>query len=186
MCIPITPGSDRMVTSAAEWRYWQQARYNAFLMGRKFVPGDLWPLTLTFKLVRARHQTLLPSEFGANPFSRSGHIWFTNKQKVTHNAKNRTLRSSLRALKTSLRITYNILCTVHLNGHECIKYYLAIQIQQCCHHIIVDFKISLNVAVYNIQTSQGQHFFKIFRVRPQALLNTKSWQSNFQEFWSFL
>jgi len=51
--------------------------------GRKtvFVPGDLnlWHLTLTFKLVRARDQTRLPCEFGANPFSGSRYISYTNK-----------------------------------------------------------------------------------------------------------
>ena len=40
-----------------------------------FVPGDLdlWPLTLTFKLLRAKDQTRLPCEFGANPFRGSCH-----------------------------------------------------------------------------------------------------------------
>jgi len=64
-----------------------------------FVPRDLhiWPLTLTFKLVRARdhHQTRLPCEFGANPFSGSRDIWYTNKKPQTEGAKNRTFRSSL-------------------------------------------------------------------------------------------
>jgi len=46
-----------------------------------FVPGDLdlWHLTLTFKLIRARDQTRLPCEFGANPFSGSRYISYTNK-----------------------------------------------------------------------------------------------------------
>ena len=46
-----------------------------------FVPGDfdLWPLTLTFKFVRARDQTRLRCKFGANLFSRSRDIWATNK-----------------------------------------------------------------------------------------------------------
>jgi len=39
-----------------------------------FIPGNLSPLTLTFKLVRARNQTRVPSEFGANPFSGSRNI----------------------------------------------------------------------------------------------------------------
>jgi len=41
-----------------------------------FVPDDLdlWPLTLTFKLVRVRQQTRLPCEFGANQFSDSRDI----------------------------------------------------------------------------------------------------------------
>jgi len=40
---------------------------------RVFVPRDLdlWPLILTFKLLRAKDQTRLPCEFGANPFSGS-------------------------------------------------------------------------------------------------------------------
>jgi len=55
-------------------------------------------VTLTFKLVRARDQRRLPGEFGANPFSGSRDISYTNK-KVTDSAKNRTLHSSVRALK---------------------------------------------------------------------------------------
>jgi len=49
---------------------------------RVFVCGDLglWPLTLTFKIFRARDQACLPCEFGANPFSGSRAIWFMNKQ----------------------------------------------------------------------------------------------------------
>ena len=39
-----------------------------------------WPLTLTFKLVRARDQTRLPCEFGTNPFSSSQDISYTNKK----------------------------------------------------------------------------------------------------------
>jgi len=50
---------------------------------------------LTFKLVRARDQTRLPCEFGANPFSGSRHISYTK----SHSARNKTLRSSLRAVK---------------------------------------------------------------------------------------
>jgi len=70
-----------------------------------FVPGDLdlWPLTLTLKLVRARDQTFLPcefGEFGANPFSGPGDISYTNRKKQTDGAKNRTVRSSLRAVLT--------------------------------------------------------------------------------------
>jgi len=52
-----------------------------------FVPGDLdlSPLTLTFKLVRARDQTRLQCEFGANSFSGSQR-YFIHKQK-SHRAK---------------------------------------------------------------------------------------------------
>jgi len=64
--------------------------YNALSMGMKT------PLvTLTFKLVRARDQTCLLCEFGANTFSRSQGISFINKKnnknKVTDSTKNRTL-----------------------------------------------------------------------------------------------
>ena len=38
-------------------------------------------VTLTFKLVRARNQSCLPCEFGANPFSGSQDISYTNKNK---------------------------------------------------------------------------------------------------------
>jgi len=58
---------------------------------------DLWPLTLAFKLIRARDQTCLPCELGANPFSGSRYISYTNI-KVPDSAKNRTLRSLLRAV----------------------------------------------------------------------------------------
>jgi len=54
-------------------------------------------LTLAFKLVRARDQTHFPCEFGANPFSRFRDISYKSK-KVTDSDKNRTLRSSLRAV----------------------------------------------------------------------------------------
>jgi len=54
-------------------------------------------LTLTFKLVRARNQTRLPCELGANPFS--GDISHTNKTPQTDGAKNGTFRSSLRAVE---------------------------------------------------------------------------------------
>jgi len=45
-----------------------------------------------------RHQIRLPYKFCTNPFSGSRYISHTNK-KVTDSAKNRTLRSSLRAVK---------------------------------------------------------------------------------------
>ena len=51
-----------MVPSAAAWRYLHRARYNAFSMGKKFCLWWPWPLTLTFKLVRARDQTRLHCE----------------------------------------------------------------------------------------------------------------------------
>ena len=70
-----------------------------------FVPGDLdlWPLTLTFKLTRTRKQTRLPCEFGVNPFSGSRDISYTNKKTQTDDAKNRTFRSSVRAVKMAMK-----------------------------------------------------------------------------------
>jgi len=59
-------------------------------------------VTLTFKLVRARDQTRIVCEFGANPFSASPGISYTNK-KVTDSAKKHNLkflRSLLRAEKS--------------------------------------------------------------------------------------
>ena len=57
---------------------------------------DLWPWhSNSFVRLRARNQTRPPGEFGANPFSGSGDISSTDK-KVS--AKNRTFRSSLRAV----------------------------------------------------------------------------------------
>jgi len=51
------------------------------------VPDDL-----DLQLVRARNQTRLPCEFGANPFRSSTDISYTNKKTQTDGAKNRTFR----------------------------------------------------------------------------------------------
>jgi len=67
------------------------------LIKRGTLLTGLIPLTLTFKLARARDQTRLPCEFGVNLFSGSRDISYINK-KVKDSAKNRTLRSSLRAV----------------------------------------------------------------------------------------
>ena len=56
---------------------------------------------MTFKLVQAKDQTCLPCEFGPNPFSGYVDISYTNK-KVTDSAKNRTLRSSLCVVITTI------------------------------------------------------------------------------------
>jgi len=56
-------------------------------------------VTLTFKLVRARNQTRLPCEFGANPFSGSQYISYANKKTTDWRRQNRTFRRSLRAVK---------------------------------------------------------------------------------------
>jgi len=49
-----------------------------------FVLGDfgLRPFTMTFKLIRARDQTRLHCEFGANPFSGSRDISYTTKKQT--------------------------------------------------------------------------------------------------------
>jgi len=75
-----------------------------------FVPGDLdlLPFTLTFKLVRERDQTHLPCEFGANPFSGSGDISYTNKKPQTDGVKNRTFRSSLPLTACSNEMEANV------------------------------------------------------------------------------
>ena len=87
----ITPGSDGMVPSAADWRL-QQARYNASCRridhsvaaggdgsAQRFVPGDLdlWPWHSHSAERGTRH---VLCEFDANPFSGSRYISFTNKQ----------------------------------------------------------------------------------------------------------
>ena len=64
----------------------------------RFCPWWPWPLTLTFKLVRARNQTHLLCKFGANPFSSCGDISYTNKKPQTDGVNNRTCRSSLCAV----------------------------------------------------------------------------------------
>jgi len=63
-------------------RYSHPARYSAFSVGRKCVPGDLdlWPMTLTSKFVWARDQTHLPYEFGANLLSGSRDISYTKQR----------------------------------------------------------------------------------------------------------
>jgi len=86
LCTPVTPDSDGMVPSAVAWRYLRRARYNAISVGSNFVPGDsdFWPW-----LVRARDQTRLPCEFGANPFSGSRYISYIHKQK-SHRQRQKT------------------------------------------------------------------------------------------------
>jgi len=105
LCTPITSGIDGMVPSAAAWRYLQPARYNAFSM-----VGNLPLVTLTFDLWSWHSNSSCPPSKGPNTSS----VWilrksvprfpryFIHKQtnkKVTDSAKNRTLRSSLRAVK---------------------------------------------------------------------------------------
>ena len=53
---------------------------------------------LTFKLVRVRDQIRLPCDLSQIRLANSRDISYPNK-KVTDSAKNRTLRSSLRAVK---------------------------------------------------------------------------------------
>jgi len=90
--LPSPTGSDGMVPSVAAWRYLQRARYNPFSMGRNFVPGAL-TFDLDVQLVRARDQTRLPCEFGANLFSGSRDIYI-------HNLTHKQTKKSQTALKT--------------------------------------------------------------------------------------
>jgi len=60
-------------------------------------------LTLTFKLIRASDETRLPCEVDAHPLSGSGDISYTNKKTQTDGAKNRTSRSSPRAVITGAK-----------------------------------------------------------------------------------
>jgi len=60
-------------------------------------------------------QTRLPCEFGANPFSGSRDISYTNKQTQTDAAKNRTFRSSLRAVKPKTDIAHKIAVLVKVH-----------------------------------------------------------------------
>jgi len=61
-----------------------------------FVLGDL---DLDIWTAPRRDQTRLPFEFGANPFSGSQKYFIHKRREVTDSAKNRTLRSSLSAVK---------------------------------------------------------------------------------------
>jgi len=76
----------------------------------QFYPWWPWPLTLTFKLVRARDQTRLPYKFGTNLFSRSRDISVTNEQKKT---KKRTNNLSQTALKTEPFLACGKNCSMH-------------------------------------------------------------------------
>ena len=55
-------------------------------------------VTLTCKIIPAMDQTRLQCDFGANPFSCYRDISYTNNKPQTDGAKNRTFRSSLRAV----------------------------------------------------------------------------------------
>jgi len=66
-------------------------------------------LTLTFKLVRTSDQARLPYKFGSNPFSTSRDI--SNKKPQTDGAKNRTFRSSLRAVVKDKSVSVVVITT---------------------------------------------------------------------------
>jgi len=71
-------------------------------------------VTFTFKLVRARNQTRLPCEFGANLFSGSRDISYINKKTQTDGAKNRTRHSSLYVVITIAAATApTVPCMLH-------------------------------------------------------------------------
>ena len=89
------------VTTHSQWGYPPKTPF--------FVCGDvdLWPLTFTFKLFRARDQTRLPCEFAANPFSGPGDILHTNRkgtaQKIEPYAANyETLKMSENSISTRI------------------------------------------------------------------------------------
>ena len=94
-----------------------------------FCPWWPWPLTFTFKLIRARHQTRLPCKFAANPLSRSRDIWCTNKmnEKVTDSAKNKTLLACGNDVHSSRLFapirTYRTAPLYVLGVNECIFHY---------------------------------------------------------------
>jgi len=88
-----SPQQQRMVLSAAAWRKMQRARYNALLLGRKFVPGDLdlWPSSErgtkhVFHVNLAQIRSVVPKIFDSQT---------KKNKKVTDSAKNRTLCSLL-------------------------------------------------------------------------------------------
>jgi len=88
-----------------------------------FCPWWPCPLTLTFKLMRARDQTHLPWKFGANPFSGSPEIFYSptkQNKKVTDSAKNRTWRSLLRTVTIrSYTLHISILPQASISGAMC-------------------------------------------------------------------
>jgi len=64
-------------------------------------------VTLTFKLVQARDQTCLPCEFGANPFSSSRDISYTNKKTTDWRRQKQNLQQFIACseeLNTSLTV----------------------------------------------------------------------------------
>jgi len=60
------------------------------------VHGDF---DLDLKIPLSKDQTRLLCEFGANPFSSSQNVSYTNKKPQTDGARNRTFHSSLRVVK---------------------------------------------------------------------------------------
>jgi len=68
---------------------------------------DLWPLTMTLKLVRARDQTRLPHEFGVNPFSSSGDISYTNKKSHRQRQKQNLTQFTASSNEWNVRIRHN-------------------------------------------------------------------------------
>jgi len=111
-----------MVPSAAAWCYLQQVHYNAFQWG-----ANLSLVTLPFKFVWPRDQIRLPCKLGANLFTGSGDISFSNKQtnksQTAQNNQNLTqfavcgknhwaIRSSLR------RSLWNRITLTHSQTHR--------------------------------------------------------------------
>jgi len=68
-----------------------------------FCPCWPWPVTLTFKLVRARDQARLLCEFGANPFSGFRDISYTKKKHRLTAPKTQPSAVHCRSLRTITR-----------------------------------------------------------------------------------
>jgi len=89
-----------------------------------FCPLWPWPLTLTFELFRARDQTRLPCELGANPFSGSRDISYTNKKSQT---APKTEPYAVHCVGWTLRYcvtcsgvnSVNVRCDVHFHPRLC-------------------------------------------------------------------
>jgi len=75
-------------------------RMQAAKKGRKMPFLSLVTLTFDLQTHPTRDQTCLPCQFCTNPLSGSGDISYTNKKPRTDGNKNRTFRSSLRAVTT--------------------------------------------------------------------------------------
>jgi len=82
-------------------------------------------VTLTFKLVQTRDQTHLPCEFGANPFSSSRDVSYTNKRSHRQHQKQ--------------NLTQFTLCSNHCSCTTCCGHYyerITTTVKKCMDHIV--------------------------------------------------